>query len=125
MAGGNKYSLCRRTQRSPEVVNFRAADCVSPPLYLRLYMSPGEKLILLIHIRVHVDSAVARGSGDRNLHKSTPLEHELYEMLEVVRRELEQVYSHGFDFYRRRSFLLASSFRNSRALPPHIPYSPA
>src|SRR5580658_10963394 len=116
MAGRNENAFCGCTQSSPEAVDFRATDRVSPPLYLRLHVSPGKELVLFIYIRVHVDSAVSRGSGDRNFHKSAPFEHELYEMLEVVWRELEQAHPHGFNFHRCRSFSCNMSFRKGRDL---------
>jgi len=108
MTGCNEDALSGRTQRPSEVVDFRATDRVPPALHLCLHMRPGEEIILLVHIRIHIDSTIRRGSGDGNFHESTSLEYELNEVLEVKRRELEQPHSHGFNRNRRRSFCLTN-----------------
>src|SRR6266704_343372 len=108
MTGRNEYALSGRTQSPSEAVDFRATDRVPPALYLCLYVRPGEEIILLVHMRIHIDSTIRRGSGDGDFHESTSFEHELNEVLEVKRRELEQPHPHGFNRNRRRSFSLTT-----------------
>jgi len=89
VASRNENSLRCRTQRSPEVVNFGAPDRVPPALDLRLHVGSGEKLVRLVNIGVHINSAVSRGPGYGNPDESTSFEYELDEMFKVVRCELE------------------------------------
>jgi len=121
VASGNKYPLSGRTQSPSKIIDFRATDRVPPPLYLRLNVSSGKELVPIFHIRVHVDSTIPGYSSDGNLDESTAFEYELYEMLEVVRSELEQARSHGLYFHRRCSFSFSTAFRERRDLALQVP----
>jgi len=66
---------------------------MTPTLYLRLQMGSSEELVSFIDVCVCIDAAVASRPGNRHLDKSAPLEHYLYESLEVKGREFKQAHS--------------------------------
>ena len=59
MAGGDEHALRGCAERASEIVDFYAADGVTPPLHLALNVAAGKPIIRISHECVDVDATVS------------------------------------------------------------------